>query len=205
METKINYNEKMKEIINNLDYVPRILLHSCCGPCSTAVISRLTPYFDITILYYNPNIEPIEEYEKRKKEQIKFINNYQGIHKIEFLDIDYANEDFLGIVTGLENEPEGGARCHACYRLRLEKTASLAKEKGFDYFGTTLTVSPYKNAQVINPIGKELEDEYQIKYLYADFKKEEGYKKSVELAKEYQLYRQNYCGCHFSKVNELDE
>ena len=202
---KINYNELMKEEINSLDYVPRLLLHSCCGPCSTAVISRLTEYFDITVIYYNPNIEPQEEYEKRKKEQIKFLTEYKSINKVDFMDCDYSNEDFRKIVVGLENEPEGGVRCHACYRLRLEKTAKLASKNNYDYFCTTLTVSPYKNAQIINPIGESLAKEYNIKYLLSDFKKEEGYKKSIELAKEYDLYRQNYCGCLFSKVSSIDE
>jgi len=202
---KINYNELMKEEINSLDYVPRLLLHSCCGPCSTAVISRLTEYFDITVIYYNPNIEPQEEYEKRKKEQIKFLTEYKSINKVDFMDCDYSNEDFRKIVVGLENEPEGGVRCHACYRLRLEKTAQLASKNNYDYFCTTLTVSPYKNAQIINPIGESLAKEYNLKYLLSDFKKEEGYKKSIELAKEYDLYRQNYCGCLFSKVSSIDE
>ena len=202
---KTNYNELMKEIINNLDGVPRLLLHSCCGPCSTAVISRLTDYFDTTVLYYNPNIEPEAEYEKRKSEQIRFLKEFKSVNKLNFMDCDYANDDFKKIVVGLENEPEGGVRCHACYRLRLEKTAQLAKENNYDYFCTTLTVSPYKNAQVINPIGKSLEEKYQVKYLLSDFKKEEGYKKSIELAKEYDLYRQNYCGCHFSKASGIDE
>ena len=202
---KINYNEMMKEIINNLDGVPNLLLHSCCGPCSSAVIDRLTKYFNITVLYYNPNIEPYEEYLKRKEEQIRFINSYKGINKIDFLDCDYDNNEFEKISNGLEQEPEGGIRCHACYKLRLKKTASIAKEKGFDYFGTTLTVSPYKNAQIINPIGKSLENEYNVKYLYSDFKKEEGYKKSIELAKEYNLYRQNYCGCHYSFNSQINE
>ncbi len=202
---KTNYNEIMKDMINNLDYIPKLLLHSCCGPCSTAVISRLTDYFDITVLYYNPNIEPEAEYYKRKNEQIKFLNNYKGTNSITFLDCDYDNEAFLKIAKGLENEPEGGLRCHACYKLRLEKTVQIAKEKGYNYFGTTLTVSPYKNAQIINPIGKLLEEKYQVKFLYADFKKEEGYKKSIEMAKEYDLYRQNYCGCHFSQQLDINE
>jgi predicted adenine nucleotide alpha hydrolase (AANH) superfamily ATPase len=156
-------------------------------------------------LYYNPNIEPLSEYEKRKKEQIRFINSFKGVNKIDYMDIDYLNEDFKKIATGLENEPEGGIRCHACYKLRLEKTAKLAKEHHYDYFTTTLTVSPYKNAQIINPIGEKLAKEYGINYLDADFKKEEGYKKSIELAKEFNLYRQDYCGCHFSHNKMINE
>ena len=195
----------MKEIIEGLDYVPNLLLHSCCGPCSTEVISRLTDFFNITVLYYNPNIEPKEEYEKRKKEQIRFINEFNPKNKLDFLDCDYDNESFTKMAIGLENEPEGGLRCHKCYHLRLEKTAKLAKEKNFDFFCTTLTVSPYKNSQVLNEIGKELSEKYNIKYLYSDFKKEEGYKKSIEYSKKYNLYRQDYCGCHFSMWHDISE
>ena len=202
---KNNYNEIMKDIIKKMDGKKSILLHSCCGPCSTWVIQRLTPYFDITILYYNPNIEPEEEYLKRKEEQIKFINNFKTNNKLDFLDCDYDNNAFKEISKGFELEKEGGLRCHRCYELRLKKTALLAKEKGFDFFGTTLTVSPYKNATVLNEIGKKLEQENNINYLYSDFKKEDGYKKSIEYSKEYDLYRQNYCGCSFSKYNDLEE
>ena len=202
---KINYNEVMKEIIDNLDSNNhRLLLHSCCGPCSTAVIKRLMPYFDITVLYYNPNIEPYEEYLKRKNEQIRFIKAL-GSDKVHFLDCDYDNEDFLKVAKGLETEKEGGLRCHECYRLRLNKTAKVAKENDFDYFCTTLTVSPYKNSQVLNEIAKEISDKENVKYLYSDFKKEEGYKISIEEAKKYNLYRQNYCGCHYSHEIDLSE
>lgn len=200
-----NYNIVMKEIIDKLDYVPRLLLHSCCGPCSTEVIARLTKYFDITILYYNPNIEPKEEYEKRKAEQIRLISEIEHFNNLEIVDIDYENEEFRKIATGLELEPEGGTRCHRCYELRMRKTAMIAKENGFDFFATTLTVSPYKNAQVINLIGEKLEKELGIKYLYSDFKKENGYQKSIEYSKKYQLYRQNYCGCEFSRQIGIEE
>jgi predicted adenine nucleotide alpha hydrolase (AANH) superfamily ATPase len=196
---KTNYNQVLNEIINGLNYIPKLLLHSCCGPCSTQVISKLTPYFDITILYYNPNIEPQEEYEKRKQEQIRFIKEFKSINKLDFMDCDYDNDSFIKMAQGLESEHEGGKRCHKCYELRLEKTAKLAKENNYDYFCTTLTVSPYKNSQVINELGKLIEDKYHIKYLYSDFKKEEGYKKSIEYSKKYHLYRQNYCGCHYSQ------
>ena len=202
---KNNYNEEMKKIIKSLDKVPKLLLHSCCGPCSTECISRLTFYFDITILYYNPNIEPKEEYEKRKGEQIRLLKEIDHQNKLEFLDCDYDNEDFRKIAIGLELEPEGGTRCHRCYELRLFKTASLALEKGYDYFGTTLTVSPYKNAQVINSLGEKIARELNINYLYSDFKKEDGYKKSIEYSKKYKLYRQNYCGCLFSKQIGIEE
>ena len=187
----INYNEEMKKIIKELNGNNKLLLHSCCGPCSTAVIERLKDYFDITVLYYNPNIEPYEEYLKRKKEQIRLLSELN----IKHMDIDYLNE----------KEPENGARCHICYRLRLEKTAKLAKENNFDYFATTLTVSPYKNAKVINEIGLNLQNKYNIKYLQSDFKKEDGYKRSIELSKKYELYRQDYCGCLFSKERNVDE
>ena len=196
----MNYQNKLMEIINNLDKRPKLLLHSCCGPCSTAVLSFLVPYFDITVLYYNPNIEPIEEYLKRKNEQIRFIKEYKH-DNIDFLDCDYDNETFKSRVKGLEKEKEGGARCPVCYRLRLEYTAIKAKELGYDYFGTTLTVSPYKHSKTINEIGESLEKEYGINFLYSDFKKKDGYKKSIEMSKEYNLYRQDYCGCLYGKDN----
>lgn len=200
-----NYNIEMKKIIDSLDYVPKLLLHSCCGPCSTEVITRLTPYFDITVLYYNPNIEPKEEYEKRKNEQIRLLEEINHENKLELVDIDWENEEFQKIAEGLELEPEGGSRCHRCYELRLRKTAMVAKVNNYDYFATTLTVSPYKDAQTINLIGKKLEEELGIKYLYSDFKKENGYQKSIEYSKKYKLYRQNYCGCHFSRQIGIEE
>lgn len=202
---KVNYNELMKEEISNLTSVPSLLLHSCCGPCSSYVISRLTNYFNITVLYYNPNIEPKEEYEKRKSEQLRFIKEYKPVNKIDFIDCDYDNDAYENVVKGHENDKEGGNRCHICYRLRLEKTATIAKENNFDYFCTTLTVSPYKNTEVLNTIGKELEKKYDVKYLVSDFKKEEGYKISIEMSKEYNLYRQDYCGCNYSNWHNISE
>ena len=196
---KVNYQNKLMTIINSLQTRPHILLHSCCGPCSTTVLTFLVTYFDITVFYYNPNIEPRAEYEKRKQEQIRFIQEFNNEH-ITFLDCDYANQDFRNKVKGLEQEKEGGARCAVCFKLRLEKTARLAKKLNFDYFGTTLTVSPHKNSQIINEIGALLETEYGVKYLYSDFKKKDGYKKSIELSKQYHLYRQDYCGCLFGRV-----
>ena len=190
----MNYNEEMKKIIQNKKG-NKLLLHSCCGPCSSSVIERLKDDFDITVLYYNPNIEPFEEYEKRKNEQMRLLD----IYHIKHMDIDYLNEEYRSKVIGHENDKENGPRCHLCYELRLEKTAKLAKENGFDYFCTTLTVSPYKSSQVINEIGLKLEEKYHIDYLVSDFKKEEGYKRSIELSKEYNLYRQDYCGCLYSK------
>ena len=198
---KQNYDVLMQEQINKLDHRPKLLLHSCCGPCSTACIERLTDNFDVSVLYYNPNIEPREEYELRKKNQKKFLDAIG----IELIDCDYNNETFRDKTKGLEEEPEGGARCSVCFTLRLEYTADKAKELGFEYFTTTLTVSPYKNSQIINQIGSRIGEQKGINYLYADFKKHEGYKRSIELAKKYDLYRQHYCGCLFSKDIEKGE
>ena len=186
----------------------KILLHSCCAPCSTAVIERLAENFNITILYYNPNIYPEEEYFKRKNEEIKYIDILHQTKpeiNIDLMDCDYDNITFYKAVKGLENEREGGARCAVCFKVRLEKTAVLAKENGFDIFGTTLSVSPHKNAELLNQIGKALQEKYGINYLEANFKKQNGYLRSVELAKENELYRQNYCGCEFAlKIQEAE-
>lgn len=197
----INYNEEMKKIISNLDDHNKLLLHSCCGPCSSSVIERLRDYFDITVIYYNPNIEPKEEYEKRKSEQLRLLNELG----IKFMDIDYLNNEYHKKIKGYENEPENGLRCSLCFELRLDKTASKAKENNFDYFGTTLTVSPHKNSKIINEIGLKLEERYGVKFLLSDFKKEDGYKRSIELSKKYDLYRQDYCGCLYSKGVNVDE
>ena len=197
-----NYDKVLDKIIDThvqKGEVPAILLHSCCAPCSSYVIERLSNYFDITILYYNPNISPFSEYDKRKKEQIRLINTMKTIHPVKIMDCDYDNDIYESKIKGLENEPERGKRCSVCFRLRLEKTAKLAKDNNFDYFCTTLTVSPYKNSNLINAIGKELGDIYDITYLASDFKKKNGYKRSIELSSEYNLYRQNYCGCKYSK------
>ncbi len=202
----MNYNNKMEEIIKQEHgNIPRILLHSCCAPCSSHVIDTLTPYFDITIFYYNPNIEPYEEYEKRKEEEKRFIKEFPHIHKVDMIDCDYDNNKFKEMAKGLEEIPEGGARCIKCYHLRLDATAKKAKELGFDYFGTTLTVSPYKKSDKLNEIGEYLSKEYNIKYLYSDFKKKNGYKHSIELSKEYNLYRQDYCGCVYSIRNKIND
>ena len=193
--------EKELEKIKKSNITPSILLHSCCGPCSSYVIEYLTKYFNITILYYNPNISPLEEYEKRKEEQIKLINLIPKANKVDIIDCDYDNDKYEKEIKGLEKEPERGKRCTKCFNLRLEKTAKIAKENNYDYFGTTLTVSPYKNAKLLNEIGKHLEEKYKVKYLYSDFKKNNGYKRSIELSNKYKLYRQNYCGCIYSKPN----
>lgn len=205
MVKKNNFDALMQSEIEKFTSKKKLLLHSCCAPCSSSVITRLRDYFDITILYYNPNIEPIEEYLKRKEEQIRFLNEFDS--NIKILDVDYDNESFKKIAKNLEHEKEGGARCHKCYYLRLEKTKDLANLHNFDYFGTTLTVSPYKNSDYINEIGLHLEKESdnKAKFLVSDFKKREGYKKSIELSKQYNLYRQDYCGCLYGKVNSDGE
>lgn len=194
---KINYELKFLEIVNNLSHKPKLLLHSCCAPCSSAVLERVKEYFDVCVIYYNPNIFPQEEYEKRKSEQIKLLNALN----VNFLDCDYNHNDFLSQVQGLENEPECGKRCNKCFLIRLDYVAQLAKEQGFDFFGTTLTISPHKNEQIINQIGENLQNKYSINYLFADFKKKNGYLNSIKLSKQYNLYRQNYCGCEFSEKN----
>lgn len=194
---KINYELKFLEIVNNLSHKPKLLLHSCCAPCSSAVLERVREYFDVCVIYYNPNIFPQEEYEKRKSEQIKLLSELN----VNYLDCDYNHNDFLSKVQGLENEPEGGKRCNKCFYLRLDYVAKIAKEHNFDFFGTTLTISPHKNEQVINQIGENLQNKYSIKYLFSDFKKKNGYLNSIKLSKQYNLYRQNYCGCEFSENN----
>lgn len=196
---KENYHLKMKEILKNLEGVPTLLLHTCCAPCSTTAIQRLSNSFFVTVFYYNPNIFPKEEYLHRKEEQIRFLKEYPSKYPIAFLDCDYDPNSFFDIAKGHEDDVEGGTRCHLCYRLRMEKTAQVAKEHHFDYFATSLTVSPYKNSEVINQIGSELEEKYSIFYLYSDLKKEDGYKESIAASKRYQLYRQDYCGCVYSK------
>jgi len=193
---KTNYQIVMENIINTLDHKPTLLLHACCGVCSSSVLEKLNNYFNTTILYYNPNIYPEEEYQKRLQTQKEIIEKMEL--KVEILEIGYDSKEFEKIAMGLENEKEGGSRCSKCFYLRLEKTAQLAKKNNFEYFTTTLSVSPHKDSQILNKIGKILEEKYQIKYLYSDFKKKEGYKRSNELAKEYNLYRQNYCGCKYS-------
>lgn len=204
---KINYQKILDKILENIkkDNVrPKLLVHSCCAPCSSYVLEYLNDYFDITVLYYNPNISPKEEYKKRKAEQIRFINEKfsddNANNKVSFMDCDYESEKYAEIVKGLEKEPEGGMRCVECFSLRLDKTAELAKLYGFDYFVTTLSISPLKNAQLINRIGSEISEKYGVSYLPSDFKKREGYKRSIELSKKYGLYRQNFCGCVYSKI-----
>ncbi len=197
---KQSYQVKLEETLNSLNHVPKLLLHSCCGPCSSYVIDYLSKYFDITVYFFNPNIEPIEEYLKRKEEQIKFIKNYTSSNKLDIIDDEYTNDEFNSKIKGFEEEKEGLTRCSICMAYRLNETYIKAKNLGYDYFGTTLTVSPHKNSEVINNIGSKLEKD--VKFLYSDFKKKEGYKKSIELAKKFELYRQDYCGCKYSKKDD---
>lgn len=197
---KINYQLELDKIIAGLgDTVPRLMLHSCCAPCSSYTLKYLAEYFDITVYYYNPNISPKEEFDKRFLEQERLISQLPTKHSVSLVEGEYNYDDFLDIAKGYEDVPEGGERCFRCYRMRLESTARLAKEQGFDYFCTTLSISPLKNSQKINEIGFEVAEKYGIKWLPSDFKKKEGYKQSIELSREYNLYRQNFCGCVFSK------
>lgn len=195
----INYQKKLEEIINNMDGRKTLLLHACCAPCSSYVLEYLTEYFDITLLYYNPNISMKEEYNKRIGEVKRLISEMPMKSQVKLIEGRYDPMEFFEMAKGMEDFPEGGERCFKCYRLRLEEAAKAAKEGGFDFFTTTLSISPHKNAEKLNEIGEVLEKEYGVKYLYADFKKREGYKRSIELSRIYGLYRQNYCGCVFSK------
>ncbi len=200
---KINYQKELDKLIEQnvkAGIVPTLLLHSCCAPCSSYCLEYLSKYFKITVLYYNPNIFPKEEYQYRIEEQARLINCLPATNKIEFISTDYEPEHFYAIAKGLENEPEGGKRCEECFKLRLSYTARLAKEMGFDYFTTTLSISPLKNSEVLNQVGEEVAQNYGVSHLASDFKKKNGYKRSVELSKEYELYRQDYCGCVYSKL-----
>lgn len=201
-----NYQKELEKLLENLKEkeAPRLFLHSCCAPCSSYVLEYLRQYFQITVFYYNPNISMEQEYQKRVKEQKRLIESYNAQapkgkwYPIEIMEGDYEPALFFEIAKGMEQCPEGGERCFACYELRLRKTAELAAEGKFDYFTTTLTISPLKNAKKLNEIGEKLEKEYGTKWLVSDFKKRDGYKRSIELSKEYGLYRQNYCGCVYS-------
>ena len=204
----VNENLEMEKIIDKLDkenQTPTLLLHSCCGPCSTCVIERLADHFKITVLYYNPNIYPEDEYYHRKQVELDFIKQFPTKNKVEFLDCDYEPEKFNKAVCGYENCREGGERCYICYKLRMEETAKIGEKEKFEYFTTTLSVSPHKNSKWINEIGRSLEKEYNIKYLPSDFKKKDGYKRSIELSCKYCLYRQRYCGCVYSLAERLEQ
>ena len=198
-----NYQRELDQLLAQLTTVPRLLLHSCCAPGSSSVLEYLRRYFEITVFYYNPNISMEAEYQKRVEEQKRLINAYNQLpdsgYPIAVIEGDYEPEVFYVAAKGLEQCPEGGERCFACYELRLGKTAALAKKQAYDYFATTLTISPLKNAAKLNEIGERLAERYQISWLPSDFKKKNGYKRSIELSAEYGLYRQNYCGCVYSK------
>lgn len=210
---QINYQKELEKIINQMGKnndkrIPRLFLHSCCAPCSSYVLEYLCQFFHITVFYYNPNISASDEYRKRVEEQKRLIEIYNQEQKgfpIAILEGDYEPAVFFEMAKGLEDCPEGGVRCFRCYHLRLEETAKRAKTLGFDYFGTTLTISPLKNAQKLNEIGYELQEEHGISWLPSDFKKKNGYKRSIELSAEYRLYRQDFCGCSYSKAQRERE
>lgn len=203
-----NYQKELEKLIEKQQREgakPSLLLHSCCAPCSSYVLEYLAPYFNICDFYFNPNISPKKEYEDRKEELVRLIHEMGLSTEVTFLEGTYQPEDFFAMAKGLEHLPEGGERCFQCYEMRLRESAKIAKEQGADYFATTLTISPLKNAQKLNEIGERLAEEYGIKYLPSDFKKKNGYKRSVELSAQYELYRQNYCGCVFSKMQAEKE
>ncbi|QAT51021.1 epoxyqueuosine reductase QueH [Caproiciproducens sp. NJN-50] len=197
---KINYRNQMLEIINGFEgRVPTLLLHDCCAPCLSSVLEQLSPCFRITVFFYNPNILPEDEYQKRAAEVKRLLSELPQSYPARFIEGRYNVRQFLEMARGREQEPEGGERCAGCYRLRLEETAKYARAGGYDFFATTLTVSPYKDAQKLNEIGQELSGEYEVPYLPSDFKKSRGYQRSIELSREYGLYRQDFCGCPFSR------
>lgn len=200
----MNYQSELEKILISEGKKDKtVLLHSCCAPCSSYVLLYLRQYFKVTVFYYNPNITEAAEYQKRVVEQkrlIEALNTLEDGYRIECVEGIYEPESFYRLVKGFETCPEGGDRCKLCFRQRLTATAVYAKENGFDYFATTLTVSPLKNAETLNTLGLELANEYRISYLVSDFKKKNGYQQSIELSKQYDLYRQDYCGCAFSKA-----
>lgn len=202
----VNYQKELEKLIERNERegkVPRLFLHACCAPCSSYVLEYLSSFFSITVFFYNPNISPKEEYEKRVEEIRRLIGEMKFLHPVTLVEGIYRPEEFFEMAKGLEQVPEGGERCFKCYRLRMEEAAKLAKEGGYDYFTTTLSISPLKNAGKINEIGQELELIYEVKHLPSDFKKKEGYKRSIELSHEYGLYRQDYCGCVFSRREKM--
>lgn len=193
-----NYQKKLDNILDNLQGTPKLMLHACCAPCASYVLEYLSDYFDITVLFYNPNIE-YDECKKRYDELFRLIDEMPFKNRVSLLPFEHNYEDFSKIASGYEDEPEGGARCSRCFALRLDKTAKLAKENEYDYFTTTLSISPLKNAEKLNNIGEACGEKYGIPHLPCDFKKRNGYKRSTELSHEYNLYRQNFCGCVYSK------
>ena len=203
-----NYAKELERLIQKLQQegkVPRLLLHACCAPCSSAVLEYLSQYFAITLLYYNPNIVPLEEYQKREAELRRLVSQMKFTHPVELLPCQYDGQAFVQAARGLEGEPEGGKRCEACFRLRLRYAAQEAARLRFDYYTTTLSISPMKNAPLLNQLGEEIGREFGVAHLPSDFKKKDGYKRSVQLSKEYNLYRQDYCGCAFSKAQRQRE
>lgn len=203
-----NYQKRLEETIakeQKAGHIPTLFLHSCCAPCSSYVLEYLSNYFHITIFYYNPNITEQAEYKKRVAEIKRLIGEMNLLYPVKFQEGNYEPERFLQMAKGMEEIPEGGERCFSCYRLRLEESAKFAKEMGFDYFTTTLSISPLKRSDKLNEIGAELSAKYEIPWLYSDFKKKNGYKRSIELSAEHHLYRQNYCGCGFSKAQAVKE
>lgn len=201
----MNYDKLMEEQMSSTKEGSTLLLHACCAPCSSACLERLSNFFKITIIYYNPNITEEKEYLKRLEELKNFIQKIKVKYPINIIDTRYNPKEFFEISKGLEKEKERGKRCYKCYELRLEETAKVAKENNFDFFATTLTLSPYKKTDWLNEIGENLSNKYQTSYLYSDFKKKKGYKRSIELSKEYNLYRQDYCGCIYSKLEREEE
>lgn len=193
---KKNYQLELDKLLSHLEGRPRLLLHSCCGPCSSYVLEYLAQYFEVYLSYYNPNIQPKAEYELRLANQLKVLSHMPGV---TLVPCEYDGEAYAGAVAGLESEPEGGARCTRCFELRLDFAARECKRLGCGFFSTTLTVSPHKDAQRINAIGEALAEKYGVKWLPGDFKKRDGYRRSIELSHEFGLYRQNYCGCLYSK------
>lgn len=203
---KNNYQKLLEEKLSELDgrdFRPKLLLHVCCAPCSSYVLEYISRYFDITAFYYNPNIYPETEYHKRVEELKRFVGEAPFAAGVKVSEGNFDRNEFLEAVKGFENEPEGGMRCYRCYELRLRESAKTARDNGFDLFTTTLSISPMKNAQWLNEIGGRLAEEYGVGYLFSDFKKKDGYKRSIELSREYSLYRQDYCGCEFSYSQSL--
>ena len=201
---RVNYQKEMEGVLARLDgHVPRLLLHVCCAPCSSYVLEYLSQYFEITVFYYNPNIEPEAEYSFRAAEERRLIGEMSPLHPIRFMEGKYEPELFHQACRGLEREPEGGARCTECFRLRLERSAQACREGGYDFFTTTLTISPLKDADRLNAIGREMADKYGVRWLPGDFKKRGGYVRSVELSREHGLYRQDFCGCAYSRAESL--
>lgn len=198
----VNYQKELEKLIEKnkaAGQVPSLLLHVCCAPCSSYCLEYLSQYFRITVLFYNPNIYPEDEYTHRAAEAKRLISEMNFENEVSFIELPFNSQEFYAAVKGFENCPEGGERCFKCYELRLEKAAEFARQGGFDYFTTSLSISPLKNAEKINEIGERIAERYGVKHLPSDFKKKNGYKRSIELSRQYGLYRQNYCGCIFSK------